>query len=255
MPGAEKAKREATERPGTPNTPTVSAGGSDSINAQWTAPSDNGGSQVKMYAVLHTPPGGMDGTVKVMQGLSQTLTGLQVDTEYSVEVAACNAVGMSEWSTAATVRTSALTPRQDPPPTQTPGDGNKDDNDGNDNGDDSNTGSGSNTGGGGSNTGGGSNSSGGIAVVETCSSGYWAGHTHSNDVNYWGGTDCLKLSLIDDIDSAPRWRMWTKKKMIDHRHPGFNDANYGEPNAPRNSCNSLHVAAHSAHTVLSGCGP
>ena len=59
-------------------------------------------------------------------GLSTTVTGLEADTDYSVQVAACNAVGMGAWSAAATVRTDleSQLSTEDPQPTQTSGDGN-----------------------------------------------------------------------------------------------------------------------------------
>ena len=89
--------------PGTPDPPNVTAGGADSIIVQWTSPQDNGGAQIKIYAIQYT-----QGSTSVMvkeTELSSTLPDLDADTVYSVQVAACNAVGMSAWSAAATVRT------------------------------------------------------------------------------------------------------------------------------------------------------
>ena len=67
--------------PGTPNPPTVTAGGTDSITVQWTAPQDDGGSQIKIYAVQFTQVG--ISTMVKEPGLSTTLTGLQANTDYS----------------------------------------------------------------------------------------------------------------------------------------------------------------------------
>ena len=198
--------------PGTPNPPTVTAGGTDSITVQWTAPQDDGGSQIKIYAVQFTQVG--ISTMVKEPGLSTTLTGLQANTDYSVQVAACNAVGMSAWSAAATVQTDPESLRS---------------------GDD-----------GGNGGGGGNGGSGNGGSDGTCPGGEWVGHNHPNDGHYWGGTvDCLAESLIDSIDPAPHGRMWTKSMMSDHRHAGFTDAT-----REGSSCNADHVAVHTSHVVL-----
>ena len=164
-----------------------------------------------------------------------TITGLEADTSYSVQVAACNAVGMSLWSVAAVERTdpassqsTEVDPR--PPKHQEDGDGNGGNGDGGDNGD-------------------GSDDRGeyDIVVTGTCGTGTWQGHTHNNTQYYWGGTvDCLEEILINSIDPTPRGRMWTKSMMDDHRHPGFSDYDHSG-----SSCNSQHTTAHANHTPLS----
>ena len=192
---------------------------------------------IKMYAIERTPPGGMDGTEKVMTGMSYTIMGLEADTSYSVRVAACNAVGMSLWSVALIEQTDAASSEStvNPQSTETPGDG-----DGDGDGD-----------GGNGDGGDGSDDRGeyDIVVTGTCGTGTWQGHTHDDTTTYWGGTvSCLQESLINRIDPATdsdgRGRMWTKSMMDDHRHVGFTDKTHG------GSCNADHVAAHANHTPL-----
>ena len=128
---------------------------------QWTSPQDDGGSQIKIYAVQFTQ-GGNSVMVKET-GLSTAVTGLEANTDYSVQVAACNAVGMSEWSAATTVRADpeSLPSTENLQPTQTSGDGNN----------------GGNGGGGGRDDDNGENDY-TIVIVGTCSTGYWVGHDH-----------------------------------------------------------------------------
>ena len=188
-------------------------------------------------------------------GLSTTVTGLEANTAYLVQVAACNAVGMSAWSVAATVRT-------DPESLRSGDDGGSSGGGGNG----GSGGSGGSGGGGGGNGGSGGGGNGGngdgggdiwdpyaIVILGTCSTtGEWVGHSHKNDSQYWGGTvECLTESRIDAIDPTPRGRMWTKTKVDDHKHKhnlspfeDFTDEDYGG-----SSCNTDHVAAHASHNV------
>ena len=226
----------STGTPGRPNPPTVTVNGANSLTVEWSEPSDDGGSVIKMYAVQWTHrvvPASME---KVMTGMTYDITGLLANTSYSVQVAACNAVGMSLWSvrgrranrscfvavhgsrspvhrntrrmatatvamaTAAITAMAAMT---------------------------------------GANT-----TSSSLARAER---GTWQGHTHNNTQYYWGGTvDCLEEILINSIDPTPRGRMWTKSMMDDHRHPGFSDYDHSG-----SSCNSQHTTAHANHTPLS----
>ena len=186
-------------------------------------PQDDGGSQINIYAVQLTQ-GGTSLMVKE-PGLSTTVTGLEADTDYSVQVAACNAVRMGAWSAAATVRTDpeSQLSTENSQPAQTSGDGNN--------------------GGGG---GGSDENDDVIVILGTCSTGEWVGHDHPNDSNYWASTvNCLAESLINFIDPTTRGRMWSKSMMADHRHPGFTDATHWG-----SSCNADHVAAHASHGVL-----
>ena len=238
----------STGTPGTPGPPTQTGKSENSITVAWTAPSDEGESVIKMYAIERTPPGGMDGTEKVMTGMTYDITGLLANTSYSVRVAACNAVGMSLWSVAAVERTdpaSVLSTDNVDPTTEAPGGGGGGDGNGGDGGD---NGDGSDD-----------RDRYDIVVFGACSAGKWAGHTHNNTSLFWGSTvDCLDEDLINSIDPAPRTRMWTKSQMHPHKHPGFTDADYPHPELLNTlgkplgiSCNPQHVPAHANHTPLS----
>ena len=226
----------STGTPGTPNPPTQTSKTDTSITVSWTAPSNSGESEIKMYAVQWTH-NGTSQMEKVMTGMSYTIAGLEADTPYTVAVAACNAVGMSSWSPSLVVRTepgtaqSNVVPQSEPASNDSNGDGDGASGASDDADEDRDPYD--------------------IVVYGTCSAGEWQGHTHTNTVNYWGGTvGCLAEDLIDSIDPADdvdgRGRMWTKSKMHDHKHPGFTDATHSG-----NSCNAQHVAAHANHTPLS----
>ena len=208
--------------PGMPDPPNVTAAGTDSITVQWTSPQDDGGSQIKIYAVQYTSQVGSSVMVKETE-LSTTVRSLVADTDYLVQVAACNAVGMSEWSPAATVRTN-------PESLLSSDDGGSDVR----------------------NSGGGN----GIVIFGTCDTGpWWVGHDHTDRSNYWGSTvNCLSERLINFIDptNPTREMMWTKSIMSDHTHASFTDEDYGftDEDYKGNSCNPEHVAAHTSHVVL-----
>ena len=225
--------------PGTPNPPTSSSKTENSIAVSWTAPANDGGSEIKMYAVQWTPSGGASQMEKVMTGMSHTITGLDADTAYTVQVAACNAVGMSNWSPGLVIRTDQGSAQSNvvPQPTTDPNNGDSG-SDGSDdvadcNSEDSDRDCYE------------------IIVTGTCGAGTWQGHTHDRNGGYWGGTvGCLSESLINSIDPADengRSRMWTKSKMSDHKHPGYSDKDHSN----HTSCNSAHAAFHVNHTPLS----
>ena len=81
-----------------------------------------------MYAVQWTHNGASQ-MEKVMTGMSYTITGLNANTPYTVEVAACNAVGMSGWSPGLVVQTepgsaqSNVVPQSEPASNDSNGDG------------------------------------------------------------------------------------------------------------------------------------
>ena len=50
---------------------------------------------------------------------------------------------------------------------------------------------------------------------------------------------------MEPATPGPRDRMWTKKMMSDHKHPGFTDDDHGG-----SSCNAQHVATHANHGIL-----
>ena len=64
----------STGTPSTPDAPTITATTDTSITLSWTAPNDDGGSQIKMYAVQWTPAGGTAQMEKVMSATTFTHT-------------------------------------------------------------------------------------------------------------------------------------------------------------------------------------
>ena len=155
------AQAGSTGTPGTPDAPTLSGETDTTITVTWTAPSSDGGSEIKMYAVQWTPAGGSAEMVKVMSGLTHTLTSLLSGNEYQIQVAACNAVGMSLWSSSTSTETTGS--RQRSP---VPGEANvEDNNNGNDgdNNDGNNNGNNGNNNGNSGNNNGGTDTSGGSA--------------------------------------------------------------------------------------------
>ena len=262
------AQAGSTGTPGTPDAPTVTVNGT-SITVQWTEPDENGGSVIKMYAIQYTPASGKAKMVKVMTGMTDTLTGLIAGTDYLVQVAACNAVGMSRWSQSESVRTQGTAPN--PVPTQTSDDGN------NGNGDQGTNTENDPNGNGGANTEAGEDPTDYRPIVTSrCGSGEWVGHHHTNDSNYWGGTvGCLDGNLIDSIDDidpdtagSQHGRMWTSVGWSDHKHYSQDgNGNWvivsdiydhdGDGNPDNNSCNAFHIAAHTGLgvNIKPGCGP
>ena len=254
--------------PDAPSTPTVTGTIDTSITVTWTAPEDDGGSQIKMYAVQWTPSGGTAQMEKVMSAdtFTHTITGLASGTSHLIEVAACNVVGMSAWSNSASTQTTGT--RQNPHPTEDPNEGNNDQSTASENDPNGN---------------GGTNTEVGEVdpndyrpiVSRRCGSGEWDGHNHTNDTNYWGGTvGCLDANLIDSIDDidlettgSQHGRMWTSVGWSDHKHYSQDEnGNWvivsdiydhdGDSNPDNNSCNSFHIAAHAADGVKikPGCG-
>ena len=81
-----------------PNTPTLMQKSLtyDSAIVQWTAPSDNGGSDITGYEITISPAPSISctGTCTVSGGILQyTFTGLDHTQQYAVSVAAINCVG------------------------------------------------------------------------------------------------------------------------------------------------------------------
>jgi hypothetical protein len=92
----------ATGTPGlVPGTPTSLSGtiGDGSVDLSWTAPASDGGATITSYTVEYTPAGGSAVTVTAAAS-PYTLTGLTNGTSYSIRVAANNAVGRGEYTTA-----------------------------------------------------------------------------------------------------------------------------------------------------------
>jgi hypothetical protein len=98
--------------PGAPTGVTVTAGNGQ-IAVAWTAPANNGGSEVTGYVVEYTPAGGFaqtsgtgsTGTTFTLNSVNSTVTN---GVTYSVRVAATNAAGQgAEYSTAASATPTA----------------------------------------------------------------------------------------------------------------------------------------------------
>ena len=261
----------STGTPDAPGAPTITGTTDTSITLTWTAPADDGGSQIKMYALQWTPAGGSAQMVKVMSAttFTHTIRNLDSGTGHQVQVAACNVVGMSLWSSVASTQTTGTAPN--PQPTEDPNDGNggngdqvpNSENDPNGN-DGTNTDDG-NGGGNGENP----NDYRPIVTSRCTDTGEWVGHNHTNDTNYWGGTvNCREESLIDSIDDvdpdtagSQHGRMWTNVGWSDHKHYSQDEnGNWvivsdiydhdGDGNPDNNSCNAFHIAAHTGNLVL-----
>jgi hypothetical protein len=98
--------------PSAPATPTATAAGTTSVSVAWAAPAANG-SAISAYSVVVSSGGAVVSTTPVDAATTSTIvTGLTRATDYSVTVAATNAVGTSDASAAATVRTPAEAPAQ-----------------------------------------------------------------------------------------------------------------------------------------------
>ena len=90
------------EPPSTPAAPTVSAVASSktSLSVTWTAPVNTGKPDISGYVVRYTQEGGGNRTSGLLNvsGTSTTITGLNPDTTYQVQVRAANDEGDSGWS-------------------------------------------------------------------------------------------------------------------------------------------------------------
>ena len=104
------------EPPGAVAAPQVRGEGIDSLTVSWSEP-ENRGPEISGYEVRYREAGeagyrdgGHEGT-----GLTLTLTGLEEDTLYQVEVRATNEEGMGEWSEPGEGRTGSEEPDPDDP--------------------------------------------------------------------------------------------------------------------------------------------
>ena len=101
------------EPPSAPAAPTVSAvsGSSDSLSVTWTAPDNTGKPDIASYDLQYrkgTTGNFADGPQDVT-GLTDTITGLDADSLYQVQVRATNDEGDGAWSSAGSGATNALT--------------------------------------------------------------------------------------------------------------------------------------------------
>ncbi len=129
------AQDPAPTAPGAPGAPGLAAGNT-TIDASWSAPSDNGGSDITGYRVQHRTAGASPQGASASSEsswtisewldadqLSHTLNQLTNGTEYEVKVRARNAVGESGWSAPATATPAEpdSAPAAPAAPTLTPG--------------------------------------------------------------------------------------------------------------------------------------
>ena len=99
-----------TEAPAAPDAPSVSSESVTSLSVTWTAP-DNAGPEITDYDYRHrtTSPQGawMAVTNTTITALSATITGLEENTSYDVQVRATNAEGTGGWSDSGSDATDA----------------------------------------------------------------------------------------------------------------------------------------------------
>ena len=97
------------ETPRTVSQPTVTTLGTTSLRVNWTAPENVGRPAITGYVVRHVKAGVDDSATQRVTGTSVTLTGLEPDTRYFVDVRAVNADGPStNWSIARIVNTAPV---------------------------------------------------------------------------------------------------------------------------------------------------
>lgn len=90
------------------SSPLSSGATRTSIDLQWSAPSYDGGSAVTQYQLQVQGSNGSSFTINTAStATSYTLTGLQPNTTYHIQVAAVNELGVSPASPAAVVTTNA----------------------------------------------------------------------------------------------------------------------------------------------------
>ena len=109
-----------TEAPGKPDAPSVTLNRVDPIKAidvEWSAPS-NSGPEITSYVVQYRVEGSGDKWTQVLidgSGVETTISGLEADTEYEVQVHAVNAEGTGQWSASGLGSTLASLPVNTPP--------------------------------------------------------------------------------------------------------------------------------------------
>ena len=95
------------EMPRPVSPPTVTTLGTTSLRVNWTAPENVGRPTITGYDLRRRLTAGGGGLTERVTGTSETVTGLQPDTEYAFEVRAVNADGTSlSWSQARNGRTA-----------------------------------------------------------------------------------------------------------------------------------------------------
>ncbi len=104
-----------TTRPEAPSITSTSAASSSSIRLDWSLP--GGPAAITGYDLQYREDGETDWEDRAHSGTgrSATISGLDDDTEYEVQVRAQNAGGMSEWSPSGTATTQEAPPPPPPP--------------------------------------------------------------------------------------------------------------------------------------------
>ena len=98
------------EAPGVPAAPSVSSASVTSLTVTWTAPANAGpaiGDYDYRYRVTSPQGSWTEVTNTTIAALGATITGLEEDTEYDVQVRATNDEGTSDWSASGTGTTEA----------------------------------------------------------------------------------------------------------------------------------------------------
>ena len=101
------------DRAARPTAPSVTATSTTSLSVSWTAP-DDGGSTITGYTLRYRESSTSNWTtVPGITSTSGSLSSLEENTEYDVQVRATNSVGNSNYSPAATATTSNTAPSID----------------------------------------------------------------------------------------------------------------------------------------------
>ena len=109
--------RTATGVPDAPTAPTVASGGQTSLSVTWTAPADNG-ETISSYDLRHRRTGTTSWTnVTNRSTTNYTITMLEINTSYDVQVRATNSNGASPWSSSGVGTTGAGVPSAPSAPT------------------------------------------------------------------------------------------------------------------------------------------
>ncbi|CAD6368372.1 exported hypothetical protein [metagenome] len=96
-----------TTVPGAPTNLVSSAVSSTQINLFWSAPTNNGGSQITGYKIEYKSGTGTYSTLTTTQSTTYSHTGLTTGTSYTYKVSAINSVGTSSASNEATASPSS----------------------------------------------------------------------------------------------------------------------------------------------------
>ncbi len=105
--------------PGAPDSPTLTEGNTQ-LTVAWTAPTDNGGTDITRYELQYRRGNGAWTLISSGTNTTHTITGLTNGNSYKVQVRAVNAQGTGEWSPSASA-TPVAVPMAPTAPTLTAG--------------------------------------------------------------------------------------------------------------------------------------